>query len=243
MRRAGLVDSRSSVMDVKFAPKHIGLLLATVSCDGCLRIYEAPDIMNLSQWNPIHDINITLSCSSLSWNPSPFHSPMIAVGIDDDGTNNYNVDVGYEQPSSVNSPKVLLFESSEASRRWFKVEAVPFITEPVHDVSFAPNIGRDDHVLAVASGKDVRIISIKPVGSSSNAQWSESGQEERLRGTLTTSPPGPYTAMSLPKYKVKQLAHFTDHIAKVWRVSWNVMGTVLGSSSEDGVIKLWKCKF
>ena len=66
------MDSRTEVNDVKFAPKHLGLQLvnrvyvlliiyryqfvcvclkATCSTDGQLRIYEAPDVMNLSQWS------------------------------------------------------------------------------------------------------------------------------------------------------------------------------------------------
>jgi hypothetical protein len=27
---------------------------------------------------------------------------------------------------------------------------------------------------------------------------------------------------------------------QVWRVEWNVMGTLLASSGDDGVVKLWK---
>ena len=64
------MDSRTEVNDVKFAPKDLGLQLvrealnlwlaifmmnvciqATCSTDGQLRIYEAPDVMNLSQWS------------------------------------------------------------------------------------------------------------------------------------------------------------------------------------------------
>ena len=64
------MDSRTSVTDVKFAPKHMGLMLTTCSADGVVRIYEAPDVMNLSQWSLQHEISCKLSCSSISWNPS-----------------------------------------------------------------------------------------------------------------------------------------------------------------------------
>lgn len=40
IRRTSLVDSRTSVTDVKFSPKLLGLLLATSSIDGTIRIYE-----------------------------------------------------------------------------------------------------------------------------------------------------------------------------------------------------------
>lgn len=64
------MDSRTSVTDVKFAPKHMGLMLTTCSADGVVRIYEAPDVMNLSQWSLQHEISCKLSCSCISWNPS-----------------------------------------------------------------------------------------------------------------------------------------------------------------------------
>uniref|UniRef100_A0A3Q2DWC4 SEH1-like (S. cerevisiae) n=1 Tax=Cyprinodon variegatus TaxID=28743 RepID=A0A3Q2DWC4_CYPVA len=70
IKRTTLVDSRTSVTDVKFAPKHMGLMLATCSADGVVRIYEAPDVMNLSQWSLQHEISCKLSCSCISWNPS-----------------------------------------------------------------------------------------------------------------------------------------------------------------------------
>lgn len=83
VRRTNLVDSRTSVTDVKFAPKNQGLLLATSSVDGTIRIYEAPDIMNLSQWTLQHEIPCKLPLSCLSWNQSMFrlHTPMIAVSL------------------------------------------------------------------------------------------------------------------------------------------------------------------
>ncbi|KAI2586236.1 SEH1 like nucleoporin, partial [Homo sapiens] len=89
VKRTTLVDSRTSVTDVKFAPKHMGLMLATCSADGIVRIYEAPDVMNLSQWSLQHEISCKLSCSCISWNPSSSraHSPMIAVGSDDSSPN------------------------------------------------------------------------------------------------------------------------------------------------------------
>lgn len=82
-RRTNLVDSRTSVTDVKFGPKNLGLQLATCSADGIIRIYEAPDIMNISQWTLQHEIQCKLPLSCLAWNPSMFrlHAPMIAVKL------------------------------------------------------------------------------------------------------------------------------------------------------------------
>lgn len=72
---------------------------------------------------------------------------MIAVGTDDTYTS---------------GGKVFIYEYSENTRRWSKTETLTSITDPVHDVAFAPNLGRSYHLLAVAS-KDVRIVTLKPI--------------------------------------------------------------------------------
>lgn len=75
------------------------------------------------------------------------HPPMIAVGSDD--------------PNPASGSKVLIFEYNENSRRWTKTETVPGVVDAVHDIAFAPNLGRSYHLLAVAT-KDVRILTLKP---------------------------------------------------------------------------------
>ncbi|XP_074058182.1 centrosomal protein of 192 kDa [Macrotis lagotis] len=206
VKRTTLVDSRTSVTDVKFAPKHMGLMLATCSADGVVRIYEAPDVMNLSQWSLQHEISCKLSCSCISWNPSSSraHSPMIAVGSDD---NSPNV-----------SAKVQIYEYNENTRKYAKAESLMTVTDPVHDISFAPNLGRSFHILAVAT-KDVRIFTLKPV-----------------RKELTSSG-GP------TKFEIHIVAQFDNHNSQVWRVSWNITGTVLASSGDDGCVRLWKANY
>uniref|UniRef100_A0A2K5I3B4 SEH1 like nucleoporin n=1 Tax=Colobus angolensis palliatus TaxID=336983 RepID=A0A2K5I3B4_COLAP len=159
VKRTTLVDSRTSVTDVKFAPKHMGLMLATCSADGIVRIYEAPDVMNLSQWSLQHEISCKLSCSCISWNPSSSraHSPMIAVGSDD------------SSPNAM--AKVQIFEYNENTRKEL------------------------------------------------------------------TSSGGP------TKFEIHIVAQFDNHNSQVWRVSWNITGTVLASSGDDGCVRLWKANY
>ena len=114
-----------------------------------MRIYEAPDIMNLSQWSLQQEVNLKIPASCLSWNPSfsRLHPPMLAVGSDDTNT--------------ASGAKVFLFEYNENSHRWTKAETINTIFEPVHDIAFAPNLGRSYHILGIAS-KDVRIVVLRP---------------------------------------------------------------------------------
>lgn len=201
IRRTNLVDSRTSVTDVKFGPKTLGLVIATSSSDGTIRIYEAPDIMNLSQWTLQHEIVCKSPLSCLSWNPSLFrlHAPMIAAGSD----------------STTNEPKVFIFEYSEYNRKWTKTETLANVTcnDPVHDLAFAPNCGRSYHVLAVAS-KDVSIFNLKPISDPTG---------NRLDVTVA--------------------AQFNDHYCTVWRVTWNVTGTMLATSGDDGYLRMWRMNY
>ncbi|XP_070634643.1 centrosomal protein of 192 kDa isoform X5 [Bos indicus] len=184
----------------------MGLMLATCSADGIVRIYEAPDVMNLSQWSLQHEISCKLSCSCISWNPSSSraHAPMIAVGSDD------------SSPNAM--AKVQIFEYNENTRKYAKAETLLTVTDPVHDIAFAPNLGRSFHILAIAT-KDVRIFTLKPV-----------------RKELTSSG-GP------TKFEIHIVAQFDNHNSQVWRVSWNITGTVLASSGDDGCVRLWKANY
>lgn len=205
-KRTALVDSRSNVTDIKFGPRHLGLMLATASAQGIVRVYEAPDIMDLGRWTLSHEITVSRHrCSCLSWSGSRFHAPLIAAASDD---------------PAASGPRVTLYEYNDTVRKWFKVEGLTDVTEPVSDVSFAPSVGRSYHLLAVA-GRNLQIFSLKPTGMTDSTDANESGALQS-------------------KFDVKQLATFDNHDGQVWRVSWNVTGTVLASAGGDGTIKLWK---
>ncbi|MEJ1286663.1 hypothetical protein NN561_017671 [Cricetulus griseus] len=178
VKRKTLLDSRTSVTDVKFASKHMGLMLATCSADGIVRIYEVPDVMNLSQWSLQHEISCKLSCRCISWNTSisPAHYPMITVGSNDS--------------SQKAMTKFQIFEYSENTKKYSKAETLMAVTVAVHDIAFAPNLGRSFHILAIAI-KDVRIFTLKPV-----------------RKELTTSG-GP------TKFEIHILPQFDNHNSQV----------------------------
>lgn len=174
VRRTSLVDSRTSVTDCKFGPKSQGLVLATCSADGIIRIYEAPDIMNLSQWTLAYDVACKMPLSCLTWNHSMFrlHAPMIAVcilfifegfGLLNWKKNVLSLQAGSDEVQSIggNNSRVFLFEYSIVGNgKWAKTESIN-VSDPVHDISFAPNVGRSYHILAIAS-KDLHIYSISP---------------------------------------------------------------------------------
>jgi WD40 repeat protein len=42
------------------------------------------------------------------------------------------------------------------------------------------------------------------------------------------------------RFRVDLVAEFMEHDAEVWRVEWNITGTILSSSGDDGKVRLWK---
>jgi nucleoporin SEH1 len=185
--RATLVDSRDSVSDIKFAPRHVGLKLATCSADGFVRIYEAIDVMNLAHWPLIDEFEAykgVINC--ISWNPSPYYKPMLVVGSND--------------------PGVKLWEYNDGTRKWVHVDTLNCggPDNVVHDVSWSPNLGRSYHLIAVAC-KDRRV-----------RIWKVSNTD-----------------------RIEVLTR-DDHHAEVWRVDWNITGTILASSGDDGNVRMWK---
>lgn len=44
-------------------------------------------------------------------------------------------------------------------------------------------------------------------------------------------------------YDVELVGNFADHGSEVWKVEWNVTGTILSSSGDDGKVRLWKATY
>ena len=113
-----------------------------------------------------------MSFSCLSWNTSiaRFHPPMLAIGSDD---------------QSATGSKVFVYEYNETSRRWLRIDAFTAMTDLVNDISFAPNLGRSYHVLAVAS-KELKILALKPLsGPNLTIQPSATKRTEDQQSTAT----------------------------------------------------------
>lgn len=193
--RAELTDSQESIVYIKFAPSHLGLKLATGGNEGIMRIYEALDITNLSQWQISEQFNPSDTKSQItcfSWNNSPFNPPLLAIGLNE------------------NTPKI--WQYNNTNRKWQAVCSLVGHSDHIQDIAWAPNIGRNYDLIATASrDQTVKIWKVESTGDFD--------------------------------YEAKVIASFGDHEATVWRVEWNITGTILASSGDDNKVRLWKSNF
>ncbi|KAL6726495.1 hypothetical protein Aduo_008462 [Ancylostoma duodenale] len=214
VRKAYLTDSRANVTDIAFAPRHLGLMLATVSAQGIVRIYEAADVMDLSRWSLCHELQAFYTrCGSVEWSRSRIHRPLLAVASDD--------------KRAENDERIVIYEHNENLRKWQRVISLRLdLAFPVTDLRFSPIALADSHQLAIAAG-DVHVYNIKiPVSAFVD---DDNGTPENVPTDAT-------------EYSANKVAVLGDE-RHAWRIKYNVTGTALTASSGDGTVRVWKAMF
>lgn len=135
----------------------------------------------------------------------------------------------FEPPTIVvgdSSGNVRVYRYSDASRNWGLYLTLEGHTSPrrgVLDVAWAPDVGRSFHLIS-SCGRDglLRVHRLKKRGASDDVVNSAGKSEGGLE---------------------LDSCQELDNNSDTWRVAWNVTGTVLASSGDSGVVKLWKSDF
>ncbi len=252
-KKAQLSESKKAVRDVKFAPRHLGLMLASASADGIVRVYEATDVFSLNIWQLQHSVQVEqmvdvlvvdiASSSSSSNSASGFIAsgsamsaltatttgvtPAVVFGAHSETMASQASTIGVtgksEQGLTCLSWNTCPFESAKLAVGGYSCRAVVLSlveskwveecvlgehTGVVHDIAWAPTMGRNYHQIATASRESIfRVHTLN----------------RSAQGTLV--------------YRSTQMIEAT---CDVWRVAWNATGTVLATSSEDGTLALWR---
>jgi nucleoporin SEH1 len=111
------------------------LKLAAASADGFVRVYEAVDITNLSQWQITDQFEVcdssTGGVNCIDWNTSPLEHQSIAVGS--------------------NESVAKIYQYNDKLRKWEVSVVLSGHEGPIHDIAWAPSMGRSYHLLATAS--------------------------------------------------------------------------------------------
>jgi WD40 repeat protein len=270
-RRGRMVDFKQGVTDVAFAPKHLGtLLLAAVSKDGGLRIYNASISQGMPFWELLRNVSALddgAAAHCVSWNPSRLDNATLVVGGE--------------------SPRVAVWGSVDGLGNWVRLCVLPVHSDIVHDVAWAPEAGRSFHLIASASRDSVvaghtrgltaggsiagtitlwkleqlgeeRDALTDPPPSSSGDEGSSSSSSSAPPASASSSGAAAAAAASLKAGEGTSSTEFEavswirvakeatlcssddGKAAEVWRLRWNAVGSVLASTGDDGMVRLWK---
>jgi len=109
-----------------------------------------------------------------------------------------------------------VWSRDENSGKWRVLYFLSGHTREVTDVTWSPNVGRTFHLIATAS-KDGTIRIWNFPSASNNEEVNVNERNEFMSCTVLKA-----------------------HNAPVWRVQWNLTGSVLASSGDDSHVFLWK---
>ena len=238
VNKATLSDARRAVTTVEFAPRHLGLRLASGSADGIVRIYEALDTMNLNHWKLEAEIEDNSdnnegvqSSSSTRMSTSTGRGNVSSSSNENMGVSSLSWCTGRFEPATLvvgsSSGRVSVYRYHDTQRSWLEAIRLPGhatssgVPRGVLDVAWAPNVGRSYHLIATC-GKDNQLKVHRVKRGRGNKGDAES--------TGVTS--------SLNYEGTEVLDQ-----SQAWRCQWNVTGTVLASSGDGGIVKLWKSDF
>ncbi|GBG27692.1 Protein transport protein SEC13 [Hondaea fermentalgiana] len=116
-----------------------------------------------------------------------------------------------------NTNRIIVWSRSNATRRWemlHEVESASGSGGAINDVCWAPNLGRSYHLIAAARSNCDTVEIWKLVWNPETSKYDTFTKEADL-----------------------------DTKSEAWRCEWNVTGTVLATSGDDGVVRLWRKNF
>ncbi|KAA8916088.1 hypothetical protein TRICI_001739 [Trichomonascus ciferrii] len=212
-RRHIISDFKGPLYDLEFAPSHLGLKLASIGSDGVFRIHEALDPNSMNYWTALVEITM------LSTPPKESLQSCFALS--------WCPSLFFKESIVVCVLDDAFIYQKDSMGKFVRAAQLPEHKGLIRDVAWAPSMGRGYQLIATAS-KDgyVRIFKVsQPSDEASNHGF------------------GPQGNLTIPELNVELLSQFDDHQGEVWRVSWNLTGTVLASSGDDGKVRFWKSSY
>lgn len=252
MRKATLSDSKKAVRDVKFAPRHLGLMLACASADGTVRVYEATDVFSLNFWQLQHTVQVErtvniFSDSTSSVVTSVASSSSGAASISTTSSTPVSVFGGNldANTSQASAPDVM--GESEQGLTCLAWNLCPF--EPAKlavggysgravIISLEDSKWVEECSLGDLSGGVIHDIAWAPTMGRNYHQIATTSREAGFKvHTLHRTTTGSSGKLEYSK------TQSVESTSVIWRVAWNATGTVLATSSEDGTLALWRTNY
>lgn len=224
-----LNDSQGALYDVKFAPPHLGLKLATIGNDGTLRVYEALEPSDLRAWTLITEINILKvppanhlqSDFGLSWCPSRFSPERLAVCVLDQAIIYERVSKNSSALGGINNTELLS-----------QVDNSPFTDKVQTNRNDESAIYDDEYNNANKSDQD----------SSYGSDMEVDGTNGNRDNGITTGNTNPNTNNSINKYQI--VAKLNGHRGLIRSISWapsiGRWYQLIATGSKDGNVRIFK---
>eukprot|EP00581_Thalassiosira_minuscula_P033340 CAMPEP_0183787342 /NCGR_PEP_ID=MMETSP0739-20130205/67495_1 /TAXON_ID=385413 /ORGANISM="Thalassiosira miniscula, Strain CCMP1093" /LENGTH=229 /DNA_ID=CAMNT_0026031423 /DNA_START=32 /DNA_END=720 /DNA_ORIENTATION=+ len=175
--------------------------------------------MNLNHWKLEAEVEMSDAADAISSNENL-------------GVSSLSWCTGRFEPATLvvgfSSGRVSIYRYNDGQRSWLEAIRLPGhatgngVPRGVLDVAWAPNVGRSYHLIATC-GKDNQL---------------KVHRVKRGRGGKGDAAEGSGSQLSL----VYEGTEVLDQ-SQAWRCQWNVTGTVLASSGDGGMVKLWKSDF
>ena len=192
------------------------LTLAVACADARVRVYKASDAMSLSNWKLESEFQLEGKADGATSADAKAGVVEGAGGGPPGVALAWNPNP-FEIPSLVvgRGRALSIWEYYSQQQRWVKVKAFPDHESRINCISWAPSMGRSFHLIATGD-RAVNIWKLTPVDATkakAGAGWRfDVGTPNRLR----------------------------QHQNQVRDVQWNVTGSILASSGDDGQVHLWK---
>lgn len=233
-----------SILRLSWAHPQFGCLLASCSVDRVVHIYQRSNTGSWKKRGRLVDARGSVTCVAFS----PPHLGLMIASCSTDGKVRvyectdwqslnawqmvHEFDAGSSDCAAISwnpSPfdaasiavavqnTVKVFELSLMQGKWVQCAELQGHTDVVHDVSWAHSCGRSSMRIATAcKDSNVRVfeLSCKQINADSSPTW--------------IAPPP--TTLSF-------------HRSPVWRVAWNLTGSLLASSADDGTTRIFKADF
>ncbi|EIW70255.1 hypothetical protein M231_02761 [Tremella mesenterica] len=218
VERGVLTDAKGSVKAVEFGPSspNYGLRLASIATDSYLRIHSSLD-PSLNDWSLSHDIHIPSLLPS-----SPEESQADGASTNELAFGGWGLSWCKERwwgniiaVFAGTSPvvKIIILDPTPTC----VLRITPPSTSSLTSLSWAPSCGRSYHLLATgARDGTVRIWRVDPPESDGEPN----GRKD--------------------EWKCECVGEFGRGGARVGMVDWNLAGTMLTTSDDDGVIRIFK---
>jgi nucleoporin SEH1 len=210
------IESFSPIYDVQFAPSHLGLKLGCVGSDGIFRIYESLEPSDLSNWVLTTEIGLLSQ-----------HLPAKSL------QSSFSIEWC---PSKFTKTEKFIIVALDQG---FIYGTLPKQDMPSYE---------DDDGDSKSQSKYFKICNLpEHNGLIRDVSWAPSmGRSYHL---IATGCKDGYVRifklidLENGELKIETLAKLNDHKSEVWRVNWNMTGTILSSAGDDGKIRLWKCNY